>query len=77
MKILLIIIFIYLSILFYFDIKTLIEMIKYAYKEGKERKLSIVVVICACILSKAFMKTLIYITMNLAALSFILNIILK
>lgn len=77
MKILLIILFIYLTIILYYDIKALVEMFKYAYKEGRRRKFPIFVVMAACLCSGVFLKVLFFALINIFSIAFILFMLFK
>lgn len=77
MKILLIILFIYLTIILYYDVKALVEMFKYSYTTGKKNKYNLFIVIAACICSKVFLKVLFFVLINIFSIVFTSFMLLK
>lgn len=63
------------AFLFYYNVLTIKEMLKYAFSQGKKRKVSILVVILACIATKSFFKELLFFMLNLFCIILLLKLL--
>ena len=61
--------------LFYYNVLTIKEMLKYAFSQSKKRKVSILVVILACIATKSFSKELLFFMLNLFCIILLLKLL--
>ena len=63
------------AFLFYYNVLTIKEMLKYAFSQSKKRKVSILVVILACIATKSFSKELLFFMLNLFCIILLLKLL--
>lgn len=65
----------FVAFLFYYNVITIKEMLKYAFSQSKKRKVSILVVILACIATKSFSKELLFFMLNLFCIILLLKLL--